>query len=74
MFLPDKNYSSITKRDEKTGDVIRFYPELIKTKLYNETLKSKDFIEFKKEFEKENDSKKDETSKESGKGDNSNSN
>ena len=70
----NKNYSSITKRDEKTGDVIRFYPELIKTKLYNETLKSKDFIEFKKEFEKENDSKKDETSKESGKGDNSNSN
>ena len=70
----NKNYSSITKRDEKTGDVIRYYPELIKTKFYDETLKSKEFEDFKNEFEKENDSKKDKTAKESGKGDDNKTN
>ena len=47
-----KKYSSITERDAKTGDVIRYYPELIKSDLYDETLKSDEYIAYLDAMEK----------------------
>ena len=52
-YLEDgKKYSSITERDAKTGNVIRYYPELIKSDLYDETLKSDEYKEYLKDMEK----------------------
>lgn len=52
-YLEDgKKYSSITERDAKTNNVIRYYPELIKSDLYDETLKSDEYKEYLKDMEK----------------------
>ena len=52
-YLEDgKKYSSITERDAKTSNVIRYYPELIKSELYDETLKSDEYKEYLKDMEK----------------------
>lgn len=47
-----KKYASISERDAKTGEVIRYYPELIKSDLYNETLKSDEYAAYLDEMEK----------------------
>ena len=46
-----KKYSSITDRDAN-GKVIRYYPELIKSDLYDKTLNSDGYKEYLKEMEK----------------------
>ena len=52
-YLDDgKKYSSITDRDAANGKVIRYYPELIKSDLYDETLKSKEYAEYLAAMEK----------------------
>ncbi len=51
-YLDDgKKYSSITDRDVD-GNVVRYYPELIKSDLYDETLKSDEYIEYLMDLEK----------------------
>ena len=51
-YLDDgKKYSSITDRDVD-GKVIRYYPELIKSELYNETLTSDEYIAYLEAMEK----------------------
>ena len=51
-YLDDgKKYASITDRDAD-GNVVRYYPELIKSELYNETLKSDEYKEYLNEMEK----------------------
>lgn len=52
----NKKYSSITDRDAD-GNVIRYYPELIKSELYDETLKSNEYNEYLMEMEKSDNGK-----------------
>ena len=55
-YLDDgKKYASITERDVNTGNVIRYYPELIKTPYYDEILKSDEYKQYLKDMEKGDD-------------------
>ncbi len=47
----NKKYSSITERDND-GNVIRYYPELIKSKLYDKTLNSDEYTAYLDAMEK----------------------